>query len=126
MSVSKRSTDNSVVRWILPAGGLAMAALAAGVFWFGRAEKPKASAKAPVAIAQPAVAATTQKNLETVSLDGLADLIRKGQVSALGMAYQRSMEMPNRPEVTPPAPTTADIRQLETCDAGHFRIGRFV
>lgn len=109
MSVSKRSTDNSVVRWILPAGGLAMAALGAGVFWFGRAEKPKASAKAPVAIAQPAVAATTQKNLETVSLDGLADLIRKGQVSALGMAYQRSMEMPNRPEVTPPAPTTADI-----------------
>lgn len=109
MSVSTRSTDNTVVRWILPAGGLAMAALGTGVFWFGRAEKPNASAKAPVAIIQPAVAPPTQKNLETVSLDGLGDLIRKGQVSALGMAYQRAMEMPNRPEVTPPAPTTADI-----------------
>lgn len=32
MSVTQRSTDNSVVRWILPAGGLAMAALAGGVF----------------------------------------------------------------------------------------------
>ena len=109
MSVTQRSTDNSVVRWILPAGGLAMAALAAGVFWIGRTEKPKASSKPTVGSVLVPSAGGAQTNLETVSLDGLVEQIRKGNVSALGVAYQRSMEMPNRPEVSPSAPTTAEI-----------------
>lgn len=63
--------------------------------------------------------AKSAESPEQLSLDGLAEGILRGEGASLAEAYRRSMAMPNRPEVTPPAPTTSEIaswkRVIQAC-----------
>lgn len=110
MKEGKFSSENSVGRWIFPAGGVVMASLAGGIFLIGQKQDSKPTPARPSATQTAAAsAAKPSESLEKTSLEGLVKPIRAGRPDALGQAFQRSMAMPAQPEVTPAAPTTAEI-----------------
>ncbi|MFM7130864.1 MAG: hypothetical protein ACKO0V_16060, partial [bacterium] len=73
----------------------------------GNADKPAAPLQQAASAVKPAT--SNLANLENAGLEALHEPIRAVQPAALAVAYKLAMKMPAQVEVSPPAPTTAEI-----------------
>ena len=106
-----QNAGSIISRWLRP--GLVILPACLGLFASGcGGNAEKTSAQTPVK--QPAASATQAKTanlaeLENAGLEALHEPIRAVQPAALAVAYKLAMKMPAQVEVSPPAPTTAEI-----------------